>query len=133
MPIPGARLRDMFDEEITTPSNPGKRAYGDLDHVAFILIYALRKQGLPVKRGKRQELGGYRDGRSWRLHGGGPSAVPIEAKRLMATPGSREVSVLLTEEHLQKLIEDHLLKENETDDRVKIARIVQKFVDAGLG
>lgn len=51
----------------------------------------------------------------------------------MATPGRREVTVLLTEEHLQKLIEDHLLKENETDDRVKIARIVQKLVDAGLG
>jgi hypothetical protein len=45
MPIPGARLMEMFDEEITTPSNPDKRAYGDPDHVAFILIYALRKQG----------------------------------------------------------------------------------------
>jgi hypothetical protein len=45
MPIPGARLMEIFDEEITTPSNPGKRAYGDLDHVAFVLIYALRKQG----------------------------------------------------------------------------------------
>jgi len=32
-----------------------------------------------------------------------------------------------------KLIEDNLLKENETDDRVKIARLVQKLVDAGLG
>ena len=59
--------------------------------------------------------------------------VQIEAKRLMATPERREVTVLLTEEHLQKLIEDHLLKENEIDDRVKVARIVQKLVDAGLG
>lgn len=45
MPIPGARLIEMFDEEIAIPSNPDKRAYGDLDHVAFILIYALRKHG----------------------------------------------------------------------------------------
>jgi hypothetical protein len=45
MPIPGARLMEMFDEEITIPSNSDKRAYGDLEHVAFILIYALSKQG----------------------------------------------------------------------------------------
>lgn len=45
----------------------------------------------------------------------------------------REVTVLLTKEHLQKLIQDHLLKENEVDDRAKVARVVQKLVDAGLG
>jgi len=43
------------------------------------------------------------------------------------------VTVLLTEEHLRKMIEDHFLQENELGDRVKIARIVQKLVDAGLG
>ena len=31
------------------------------------------------------------------------------------------------------MIEDHLLKENEIGDRVKVARIVQKLLDTGLG
>jgi hypothetical protein len=51
----------------------------------------------------------------------------------MATSKRRAVTVLLTEEHLRKMIEDHLLQENELADRVKVARIVQKLVDAGLG
>ena len=29
------------------------------------------------------------------------------------------------------MIEDHLLKEDETGDRVKVARIVQKLLDTG--
>jgi hypothetical protein len=33
---------------------------------------------------------------------------------------------------LRKMIDDHLLKEEEMDDRVKVARIVQKIVDTGL-
>jgi hypothetical protein len=51
----------------------------------------------------------------------------------MATSRRRAVTVLLTEEHLRKMIEDHFLQENELGDRVKVARIVQKLVDAGLG
>ena len=43
------------------------------------------------------------------------------------------VTVLFIEEHLQKMIEDHLLKENEIGDRVEVARIVQKLLDTGLG
>ena len=43
------------------------------------------------------------------------------------------VTVLLTEEHLRKMIDDHLLKEEEMGDRVKVARIVQKLLDSGLG
>ena len=31
------------------------------------------------------------------------------------------------------MIEDHLLKENEIGDRVKVARIVQKLLDTSLG
>jgi hypothetical protein len=41
--------------------------------------------------------------------------------------------VLLAEEHLRKMIESHLLKENEIGDRVKVARIVQKLLGTGLG
>jgi hypothetical protein len=51
----------------------------------------------------------------------------------MAILERREVTVLLTEEHLRKMIDDHLLKENEIGDRVKVARIVQKLLDTGLG
>ena len=51
----------------------------------------------------------------------------------MAILEKREVTVLLTEEHLRKMIDDQLLKENEIGDRVKVARIVQKLLDTGLG
>jgi hypothetical protein len=50
----------------------------------------------------------------------------------MKRSGQQAVTVLLTEEHLRKMIDDHLLKENELGDRVKLARIVQKIVDTGL-
>jgi len=51
----------------------------------------------------------------------------------MGTSERRAVTVLLTEEHLRKMIEDHFLKENEFGDRVKVARIVQKLLDDALG
>jgi len=51
----------------------------------------------------------------------------------MTTSKRRAVTVLLTPEHLRKMIEDHLLHENELADRVKVARVVQKLVDTGLG
>ena len=51
----------------------------------------------------------------------------------MAISERRAVTVLLTEEHLRKIVEDHLLNEDEIDDRVKVGRIVQKLLDTGLG
>lgn len=51
----------------------------------------------------------------------------------MAISERRAVTVLLTEEHLGKIIEDHLLMENELNDRVKVARVVQKLLDGALG
>ena len=56
-----------------------------------------------------------------------------DAETPMAMAEKRAVTVLLTEEHLRKMIEDHLLKENEIGDRVKVARIAQKLLDTGLG
>ena len=50
----------------------------------------------------------------------------------MAISERRAVTVLLTEEHLRKMIENHFLKENEVGDRVKVARIVQKLLDGAL-
>jgi hypothetical protein len=51
----------------------------------------------------------------------------------MAKSKIHAVTVLLTEEHLRKMIDDQLLKENEIADRVKVARIAQKLLDTGLG
>jgi hypothetical protein len=51
----------------------------------------------------------------------------------MAAPRNQSVTVLLTEEHLRKIVDDHLLAENELGDRVKMARVMQKLVDRGLG
>ncbi len=43
------------------------------------------------------------------------------------------VTVLLTEEHLRKMIDNHLLEEDDIGDRVKIARVTQKLLDGALG
>jgi hypothetical protein len=51
----------------------------------------------------------------------------------MAISERRAVTVLLTGEHLRKMIEDHFLKENELGDRIKVAGIVQKLLDGALG
>lgn len=51
----------------------------------------------------------------------------------MATSPPREVTLLLTEEHLHKMIEDHLLDADEAGDRVKVARVAQKLLDSSLG
>jgi hypothetical protein len=50
----------------------------------------------------------------------------------MTAPENRAVTVLLTEEHVRRMIEDHLLQANEISDRDRVARIVQKLVDTGL-
>ncbi len=51
----------------------------------------------------------------------------------MATRGERSITVILTSEHLGKMVDDHLLAEDELDDRSKMAGVVQKLVDTGLG
>ena len=51
----------------------------------------------------------------------------------MQTGEKRAVTVLLTEEHLQKMIEEHLLKEDEIGDRVKIAPHRAKAVGHRFG
>ena len=42
-------------------------------------------------------------------------------------------TVLLTDGHLHKMIEDHLLQENELNDQSKVAQIVQQLVNTSLG
>jgi hypothetical protein len=42
----------------------------------------------------------------------------------MVTPEKRMVTVLLTEMHLRKMIDNHLLKEDEISDQAKVARVV---------
>lgn len=43
------------------------------------------------------------------------------------------VTILLTEDHLRKLVEEHLLKEHEIDDEMKLVHAVQKLLDTNLG
>ena len=57
----------------------------------------------------------------------------MERKKAMTASGRREVTILLSDEQLRKIAEDHLLEENELDDRIKLARVVQKLLDASLG
>ena len=51
----------------------------------------------------------------------------------MTAPENRAVTVLLTEEHVRRMIEYHLLKEDEISDPVKLSRVVQKSLDTALG
>jgi hypothetical protein len=53
----------------------------------------------------------------------------------MQNSGSQRqtVRVLLTEEHLRKMVDDHLLRKVDIGDQVKVARAVQKVLDEGLG
>ena len=51
----------------------------------------------------------------------------------MAISEGRAVAVVLKKEHLRKMIEHHLLKENEIGDRAKVACIVQKLLNGALG
>jgi hypothetical protein len=50
----------------------------------------------------------------------------------MAQSKGRAVTVLLTENHLRKMIDNHLLKVEEISDRVKVARVVQKLLNGAL-
>jgi hypothetical protein len=56
-----------------------------------------------------------------------------EAEQSMAKSKRPAMTVLLTDEHLRKMIEDHLLKEDEIGDRIKVARVAQKLLDGALG
>ncbi len=56
-----------------------------------------------------------------------------DAGDLVATSKRHTATVLLTDEHLHKMIENHLLQESELNDQHKVARVVQQLVDTGLG
>jgi hypothetical protein len=43
------------------------------------------------------------------------------------------VTVFLKNKHLRKMIDDYPLKEDEIDDQVKVARVMQKRLDSALG
>ena len=43
------------------------------------------------------------------------------------------MTVLLTEDHLRKMIDDHLITEEDIGDRIKVARVVQKLLDGASG
>lgn len=51
----------------------------------------------------------------------------------MTDPERRTVTVLLTEEHLRKMVNEHLLTKGERDDTAKIACVVRKLLDGALG
>jgi hypothetical protein len=60
-------------------------------------------------------------------------ATTRDAGRPTATSKRHTATVLLTDEHLHKMIEDHLLHESELNDQSKVARVVQQLVETGLG
>ncbi len=50
-----------------------------------------------------------------------------------SNPKRRAVTLLLTEEHLRKMIENNLLDRDDLGDASKVAHSVQKILDKGLG
>jgi hypothetical protein len=51
----------------------------------------------------------------------------------MANAKRHAVTVRLTEDHLRKMIDQHLITREEICDRVKVARAVQKLLGGALG
>ena len=51
----------------------------------------------------------------------------------MTTSEHIKVTVPLTEEHLAKMVENHLLGEDEMGDQAKLAQIVSSLLDRALG
>ena len=60
-------------------------------------------------------------------------ATTRDAGKPTATSKRHTATVLLTDEHLHKMIEDHLMHESELNDQSKVARVVQQLVNTGLG
>jgi len=56
-----------------------------------------------------------------------------DAENLMAGSGGRMVTLRLTDEHLRKIVEHNLLRQDEISDPVKLGRVLQKALDAALG
>ena len=46
---------------------------------------------------------------------------------------AREIRVVITSEHFQLIVENHLLKAQEAADPAKLVSLVQKIVDDALG
>jgi hypothetical protein len=68
------------------------------------------------------------------LHIGWSNALDYaEAEQSMKKSERYAVTVFRTKEHLSKVIDDHLLKEDEIDDQVKVARVMQKLMDSVSG
>jgi hypothetical protein len=70
-----------------------------------------------------------------RLASEGLSTKPMCGTRQCGKGNSNicTVTVLLTDGHLRKMIENHLLQENELNDQSKVAQMVQQLVNASLG
>ncbi len=45
LPVPGAQLVALVDYEIAHPTHPQRSSYSDNDHVAFVLVNALKSEG----------------------------------------------------------------------------------------
>jgi hypothetical protein len=45
VPIPGTRLIELIDVEVASPTNPTHQIYTQSDHVAFVLLNALKAEG----------------------------------------------------------------------------------------
>jgi hypothetical protein len=51
----------------------------------------------------------------------------------MINPKRDCVTVPLTDDDLRMMVDNHLLTEDEIDDRKKVARVVRKMLDRALG
>ena len=61
------------------------------------------------------------------------SKMESDAEKLMAGSAARTVTLRLTDEHLRKIVEYNLLRQDEISDPVKLGRVLQKSLDAALG
>ena len=49
------------------------------------------------------------------------------------TSVTRPITLTLSDKHIRRMIESHLLKENEVNDVAKVAQVAQRHFDQALG
>ena len=49
------------------------------------------------------------------------------------TSVTRPITLTLSDKHIRRMIESHLLKENEVNDVAKVAQVAQRLFDQALG
>ena len=52
---------------------------------------------------------------------------------VLKTPNARPITLTLSDQHLEMMVKNHLLKDHEVDDMSRVAQVAQQVFDGALG